>query len=274
MDPWSNIEIPADDLEINAINEMETGLGDIPIPVREVRELITRFEICHFKYRRHLQTIVEAIRELKTRVDPEHIGAGHFRHGGDAINKDSTGRSKTGRLYVWALQKWLGDDLSLEDKVELIDLHRRVARWLGKKTVQKEHLVLLLVARLTWNWESYHKLVGKTDHEDLEYQVCRMDICHYDFPSNLQQVIKGIGQLRAVGQFEGCGSYHSGIRKAIEKEFQDLNRELKLHFQIKQPAKTKIFRSWLMACLAKTIKEQAGLKHPIEVFKAIKSKAR
>lgn len=50
MNPWSNIETSAQDTEIAEVNKLETTLGDIPPPVRKIRELITRFEVCHFKY--------------------------------------------------------------------------------------------------------------------------------------------------------------------------------------------------------------------------------
>ena len=54
MDPWSNIEFSVQDSEINEIDKFERTLGNIPVHVQQIHELITRFEVCHFKYRQHL----------------------------------------------------------------------------------------------------------------------------------------------------------------------------------------------------------------------------
>jgi hypothetical protein len=35
-----------------------------------------------------------------------------------------------------------------------------------------------LLARLTWDWESYEKLQHGGRFKDIEFQACRMDICH------------------------------------------------------------------------------------------------
>lgn len=55
MDSWSNIQISPQDSEIININEFEKNLGELPEKVKRIRELITRFEACHFKYKQHLK---------------------------------------------------------------------------------------------------------------------------------------------------------------------------------------------------------------------------
>ncbi len=50
---WAKIEIPPQDSEIIKIDEFEKRLGELPENVNRIRELITRFEVCHFKYRLH-----------------------------------------------------------------------------------------------------------------------------------------------------------------------------------------------------------------------------
>ena len=150
------------------------------------------------------------------------------------------------------------------------ELQCQVARWLGKKTVHKERLVQLLVARMTWDWESYNKLLGKTPYKDLENQVIRMDICHYDFPAHLNKVIKSIGQLQPAKDFEGCGSYNSDILKVLEKEFLELNKKLQSFSLGKTPEKNTRYKMWLIACFAKTIKQYVGWEYKIEGLHAIK----
>ena len=57
MNSWSNIQISPQDPEIVKINNFEKKLGKLPNKVRQIRELITRFEVCHFKYQEHLSII-------------------------------------------------------------------------------------------------------------------------------------------------------------------------------------------------------------------------
>ncbi len=49
MNAWANVEVSPDDEEIAAIDRMEQALDNVPERVRQTRELITRFESCHFK---------------------------------------------------------------------------------------------------------------------------------------------------------------------------------------------------------------------------------
>ena len=48
MNAWSNIEISPQDPEIIEIGKLEKTQGNISKNVRKIRELITRFEVCHF----------------------------------------------------------------------------------------------------------------------------------------------------------------------------------------------------------------------------------
>jgi hypothetical protein len=100
---------------------------------------------------------------------------------------------------------------------------------LGDKRPDKIRLVRLVLARSTWDWESYKKLQHGGKFKDIELQACRMDICHYAFPKNLELLLQAIGQLRPVKEkeFEGCGSYNNEIKAYIEKELLDINNMLK-----------------------------------------------
>ena len=68
MNAWSNIEILPQDSEIIEINKFEKTLGDIPVHDQQIRELITRFEVCHFKYQQHFRNIKKSINIVCTIV--------------------------------------------------------------------------------------------------------------------------------------------------------------------------------------------------------------
>ena len=84
MNAWINIEVSPYDKEITVIDRLEEALGNIPGHVRQIRELITRFETCHFKYQQHYRHIMESIAILQPVVDVSRIGSNHPRHSGNA----------------------------------------------------------------------------------------------------------------------------------------------------------------------------------------------
>ena len=223
MNAWSNIEFSCPDSEINKIDKLEKTLGQIPAHVTKIRELITRFEVCHFKFKQHFKNIKESIMSLQPTINPNHIGSNHIHKGKDAWKNDKTGRSVLGQQYLCALNSWLGDDSQHKslDNAE-IELVQQVSNWLKNKTPEKERLVRLLTARLTWNWKLYDELQIGGDLEQLEQQVCRMDICHYAFPRNLDCLLQSIGSLKPVKKFEGCGSYDKDIKTYIDTELLKL----------------------------------------------------
>jgi hypothetical protein len=124
------------------------------------------------------------------------------------------------------------------------------------------------MARLTWDWESYEKLQHGGKYKEIELQACRMDICHYSFPKNLNLLLQAIGQLKPVKEkeFEGCGSYNNEIKAYLEKELFGLNNRLKSLMIRGQSDKNVLIKNWLIACLAKTIKEDVDSSIPIADF--------
>lgn len=266
MEAWSNIQTTPQDPEIIKINNLEKNLGKLPDKVYKIRDLITSFEICHFKYLRHLENIRNSIQALDPITDAGKIGEGHIRHGEKALNYDTSGRSLTGQQYVWAIQDWLNDDAKkdVHDKFDK-KLGQQIHEWLGGKNPDKERLVRLLLARLTWDWKSYEIFQNAGKFRDIEFQACRMDICHYAFPGNLNRVIQGIGQMKAVEEtgFEGCGSFNNEIKASLEKEFSDLNDMLHFYRSKMDKNKDDLIKAWLIACLAKTIKENLQIKIPM-----------
>ena len=264
METWSNIEIPPDDPEIAKIDDFEKSLGEVSEDIRRVRELITRFEICHFKCQQHLSKIKDSIVNLRPSTIPSKIGINHIQHGENAWKNDRTGRTLMGQQYVWAIKKWLGVDpeRKLPEQYDK-KMGQQVEKWLGNKSADKERLVRLLLARLTWDWKTYEGLLQKGEHEDLEFRICRMDICHYAFPSHIDMVLQGIGRMKPVEGFEGCGTYSADIKAWTEKEFSALNDWLNSLVHNPSPNREKLTRIWLIACLAKTVKEHVKLTKPL-----------
>lgn len=266
MNAWSNIQVSPYDPEIIKINNLEKRLGKLPDKVNKIRELITRFEVCHFKYQLHLKKIKDSITGLNPIVDTTKIGKNHIRHGKKVLITDTTGKSLIGQQYVWALEEWLNNNAKNEISGNYNKkLGQQIQKWLGNKNPDKIQLVRLLLARLTWDWASYEKLQHGEKFKDIELQASRMDICHYAFPKNLDLLLKGIGQMEAVEEkkFEGCGSYNTEIKVYLEKEFLDLNDTLK-SFQVNNELKKNdSIKTWLLQCLAKTIKENINISIPI-----------
>ena len=275
MNAWSNIETSPQDSEIIEIDKFEKSLGNISVNVKKIRELITRFEVCHFKYQQHLKNIKDSILNLKPAEEPKKIGANHISKGKNAWKKDKTGRSSLGHQYLHALTNWLNE----HSQVKLSEhynkqLCQQVAVWLGVKNPEKERLVRLLVARLTWNWKSYEEYQHGGEYKELEYQVCKMDICHYAFPKHLDSLLKGIGRMKPIKNFEGCGTFSADTKTYIDEQFSILCDYLKYNIYSNNinMGKNEQIKLWLIACLAKTLKEQVGLKKPIRELANFKKK--
>ena len=122
----------------------------------------------------------------------------------------------------------------------------------------------MLIARLTWDWKSYNEYQKEEKYKELEYQICRMDICHYAFPKHIDRLLKGIGKMRPIDKFEGCGTINNEIKIFIEKEYSELCELLiSIVKNYKVPAKNDKIRLWLVASFAKTLKEHIGSDKPL-----------
>jgi len=260
MSAWSNIEIAPQDFEIIEIDKLEETLGKISEDIQKIRELITRFEVCHFKYQQHLKHIKDSILNLKPNVKPAQIGANHISKGKDVLNNDKTGRSILGQHYVNSLMKWLGDYSQENSNYFNNELNQQITKWLGDKNPDKERLVRLLITRLIWDWKAYEEYQQRGEDKELEIQACRMDICHYAFPKHLDLLLQGIGRMEPIDNFEGCGSFNTDIKTYVEKQFSILCDYLKSNSNKKNSEQNEKIKLWLIACLAKTLKEQVGLK--------------
>jgi len=270
MSAWSNIEISPQDFEIIEIDTFEETLGKISENVQKIRELITRFEVCHFKYQQHFKHIKDSILNLKPNVKPTQIGASHISKGKDVLNSDKTGRSILGQQYVNSLMKWLGDYSQENSNYFKNELNQQITKWLGDKNPDKERLVRLLVARLIWDWKSYEEYQQRGEYKNLEIQACRMDICHYAFPRHLNLLLQGIGRMEPIENLEGCGSFNTDIKTYVEKQFSILCDYLKSNSNKKNSEQNGKIKLWLIACLAKTLKEQVGLKNSLPQLISLK----
>jgi hypothetical protein len=260
---WSNIQTAAQDPEVGIINEFEEKLGELPDHINKIRELITRLEVCHFKCEHHIEKIIDSILTLAPKVAPEKIGINHIQHGENAWKNDLTGKSLLGQQYIWAMKSWI-EDIPTKNVPGKYDkeIGQKVRGWLGNKQAYKIRLVRLLLARLTWDWTPYEELQRGGEYEELEFQICRMDICHYAFPTNLERMLIGIGQMRPIENFEGCGSFNVDIQEFVKKKLivlSDLFESLHNNDTSDNSSQTK---AWLTACLIKTLKAQVDLSEP------------
>jgi hypothetical protein len=260
MSSWSNIETSAQDSEIIEIDKFEETLGKVSENVQKIRELIRRFEVCHFKYKEHLKYIKESIQNLNPNIEPITIGANHISKGINVLRNDKTGKSRLGQQYLYSLMDWLGDYLQEKSECFNNELNQQITKWLGDRNQDKERIVRLLVARLMWDWKSYEEHQQGGEYKELEFQACRMDICHYAFPKHLDLLLQGIGRMEAIDNFEGCGSFNSEIKTYVEEQFSILCDYLKSNTNKNNSEQNKQIKIWLTASLAKTLKEQVGLK--------------
>lgn len=263
MSAWSNIPTSSQDPEIIKINKFETTLGKLPDNVYKIRELITRLEVCHFKLQRHIKKIKDSIINFETDINLNKIGINHIRNGENAWEKDTTGKSLPGQQYIWAIKSLL-EDIHTNEFPEKYDnkLGQKVQKWVGDKNEDKIRLIRLLLARLTWDWKLYEELQHGEEYKELEFQICRMDICHYAFPENLDRLLKGIGEMKPIDNFEGCGSFNNEIRKFVKKELLTLNDLFDSHYNGNNSGEKSQIKAWLTACLIKTLKEQVDLSEP------------
>lgn len=263
MSSWSNIETSAQDSEIIEIDKFEETLGKVSENVQKIRELIRRFEVCHFKYKEHLKYIKESIQNLNPNIEPITIGANHISKGINVLRNDKTGKSRLGQQYLYSLMDWLGDYLQEKSEYFNNELNQQITKWLGDKNQDKERIVRLLVARLMWDWKSYEEYQQGGEYKELEFQACRMDICHYAFPKHLDLLLQGIGRMEPIDNFEGCGSFNSEIKTYVEEQFSILCDYLKSNTNKNNSEQNEQIKIWLIASLAKTLKEQVGLKNSL-----------
>ena len=216
-----------------------------------------------------MKYVGDSILYLNPIIDSDKIGSNHISKGENAWIQDKTGRSLIGQQYLWALNNWL----SIKDKRKIpddhdINLDLKTSKWLRDRTPDKERIVRLLISRLTYDWESCEKLQLGGQFKDLEFQTCRMDICHYAFPNHLDTLIQAIGKMQPRKDPEGCGGYTSEIKVLITNKFFDIVStiiDITKGKVLLNMNKNDRFRVWLYLCLAKTIKEQTDITDPLPI---------
>ena len=256
---WVNCALSPDS-EIEAIDEMEDALGEVPEGARRVRALISSFELCHHDAAHRIDNLLDAIDALDTdkgfgrrppgrmhpseRVWGEAIGRVEAR----AVNADSLRKWQLARVvekirsvldprqpYTWLL---LSDDGTYRDTCPAIYLPDE-EHWLATaKTMlhDPEELSLALAIDMLWP-------------------------CHWRFEANLQIVLDAIdGELRPSVPFTACGRNieMTPLRARVEQTCARLR-------SIGEPGSA---RQWLAASLEKTLRLQLS---PPEDARAISS---
>ena len=69
--------------------------------------------------------------------------------------------------------------------------------------------------------------------------------------------------MEPINNFEGCGSFNTEIKTYVEKQFSILYDYLKSNTLKKNSEQNEQIRIWLIACLAKILKEQVGMKESL-----------
>lgn len=272
---WANIGIEQPDNEILEIYRLEQHIGTLPQEAKEIRSLITRLEICHFKFERHVLRIIESIGRMKVDFDLNSIGSSHPKSGENAWRADSTGRSRKGQEYIWILQMWLvGEHFSEKDPRDIPrSLFEIVYSALGDRDEHKEALVSALLDRLLWKFETERKSLPE-EFELLANQIDRTDICHYSFPENVERMIEAIGKLEPLSDFEGCGSFDEERRQMGQRYFSALTawlQDRRSETEVMLGERT-LLKKWLVACLGKTLKELAGLRESMPLLNDLENR--
>jgi len=119
----------------------------------------------------------------------------------------------------------------------------------------------MLLARLLYRSVEEYRRGGEWGI--LEYQIESTDICNYAFPNNLERLLQGIGKLQPVEAHDGCGTSNDEIKSFIIREVSKLCEWLKSDIKDIGFGKNEPARIWLVACMAKTMKEQIHLPDPL-----------
>jgi hypothetical protein len=78
--------------------------------------------------------------------------------------------------------------------------------------------------------------------------------------------------MKPVEGFEGCGTHNIAIRNAMHAEVIKINKRLSgIHDMNLAQNEQELTRIWLLACLAKTLKAQVGLRDNLMIPNANKS---
>ena len=244
---WVNCALTADS-EIEAIDEMEDALGEVPEGVRRVRALISSFELCHHDAAHRIDNLLDAIDALDTdkgfgmrppgRVHPsEQVWrVAIARVEARAVSADSLGEWQLERViekirsvldptesYTWLL---LHDDGGYRDTCPEVYLSDE-EHWLATARTMlhdPEELSLALAIDMLWP-------------------------CHWRFEANLQIVLDAIdGELHPKAPFTACGRNieMTPLRRRVEQTCARLRN-------IGEPGSA---RRWLAASLEKTLRLQ------------------
>jgi len=246
LGPWANIGLAEPDDEVAALWEWEQRLEWPPSSAQITRELISRLQICHFKFPRHVGKIIEAIGAMRSPVDPDQIGRTHPRYGPQASQADAAGRSSEAERFIAALEIWLAGHPPRTSVGEVITAA------LGDRSHLKEQLVSALSRQL----RRQHR-AGDLGPElgSWDYQIRCTHQCHHTFPQNVHRILEAIGRGEPVEEFEGCGTFDAEHLAVACQTIQDLEAWLShgagpLGPELGPSVPAKV---WLSRCLRYTL---------------------
>lgn len=259
---WVNCALTTDP-EIEAIDQMEDALDEVPEGARHVRALISTFELCHHDAAHRIDNIVDAIDALDTDkgFGTRPVGRAHpaervwreaiARVESCAVNADSLRKWQLERVvekirsvldpaqpYTWLL---LRDDGNYRDTCPEAYLSDQ-QHWLATvKTMlhDPEELSLALAIDMLWP-------------------------CHWRFEANLQIVLDAIdGELRPKAPFTACGRdiEMTPLRGRVEQTCPRLQK-------IGEPGSA---RRWLAASLDKTLRLQLSPPEDARAISALRT---
>jgi hypothetical protein len=219
----------------------------IQMDTQLIQNVISNFETCHFQ------------RDNHKLPDFNYMPAS-----GSNLRKDKAGRSLLGQQYVWALVNWLAAYPQLRMKgYSDNDIYMNVSAWLGNKTPQKENLVRMIVAKLTFGWKSLKRLGRRTSNKGLAYFAHTTDIWQYTFPKELDKLLQEIGKVEAeINVLSEKGVINSAEKTIIENEFIILcnlmNSGTAINFN-GFADENDFINIWLISSITKTLKDQNGI---------------
>jgi len=259
---WANCALTTDP-EIDAIDEMEDTLGEVPEGAKRVRALISTLELCHHDAAHRIDNILDAIdaldtdkgfgarpagrehpaerawREAMTRVEAHSANAGPLRRWQlERVVEKIRSELDPTQPYTWLL---LRDDGSCRDMCPDVYLPGE-EHWLATvKTMlhDPEELSLALAIDMLWP-------------------------CHWRFEENLQIVLDAIdGELRPKSPFTACGRNieMTPLREPVEQTWARLQKG-------GEPGTAE---RWLAASLDKTLRLQLSPPEDVRAVSALRT---
>lgn len=259
---WLNCAL-ASDPEIEAIDEIEDALGELPAGVRAVRALISEFELCHHDAAHRIDNMVEAIQALDTDkgFGTRPPGREHpaERSWSAAIARVEGLAAEADPLRAWQLKR-------VVEKIRSVLDPTQPYAWLllNEDGSMRDGCPEAYVAgRELWD-ATARTMLHDPEELSLALAIDMLWPCHWRFEENLQIVLDAIeGELRPRGPFMACARNIelTPLRGRVEEVCAELQ-------MIGEPGSA---RRWLAASLDKTLRLQLSPPDPVRIVSALRT---